>query len=68
MAKVYLHELKSKKQLRKIDCKPVVSAGFTDDQEKEFTITFDRENGKCVDLSIFFGSSKPQIYVSEEYS
>ena len=69
MAKVYLHELKSKKQLRKINCKPVISAGFADDQEKEYTITFDcGENGKMVDLSIFFGSSQPKIYVSDEYS
>lgn len=68
MSNVYLHELKSKKQLRKINCKPINSAGFADDQEKEFTITFDCENGEMVDLSIFFGSSKPKIYVSDEYS
>lgn len=68
MTKVYLHELTNRKQLREINCKPVISAGFTDDQYKEYTITFDCENGKMVDLSIFFGSSQPKIYVSDEYS
>lgn len=67
MSRVLLKPLKSRKQLRKIAFKDVVSAGFTSDDEKYFTITFSTENGTKVDLSVVFETRTPRTYISEEY-
>ena len=42
MSRIILKPLRSRKQLRKISFKDVVSAGFTDDLEQFFTISFSR--------------------------
>jgi len=65
--KIFLKPLRSKKQLRKISFKDVVSAGFTDDTERFFTISFDAGNERKVDLSILFETRTPRIYISNEY-
>ena len=67
MSRVLLRPLKSRKQLRKIAFKDVVAAGFTDDSEKFFVITFNTENGTKVDLSVVFETRTPRTYISEEY-
>ena len=67
MSRVLLKPIKSRKQLRKIAFKDVISAGFTDDSEKFFVITFNTENGTKVDLSVVFETRTPRTYISEEY-
>ena len=67
MSKIILKPLRSKKQLRKISFKNVVSAGFTDDNEQFFTVTFDVESGVKQDLTIIFETRSPRLYISGEY-
>lgn len=67
MSKIILKPLKSKKQLRKISFKDVVFAGFTDDNEQFFTISFDVGNGKRADLTVAFETRSPRVYISEAY-
>ena len=67
MSRIILKPLRSKKQLRKIAFKDVVSAGFTDDSEKYFTITFNTESGTKVDLVVICETRTPRTYISEEY-
>lgn len=67
MNRIVMKPLRSKKQLRKIAFKDVISAGFTDDGEKFFVITFNTENGTKVDLSVVFETRTPRTYISEEY-
>ena len=67
MSRVLLRPIKSRKQLRKIAFKDVISAGFTDDSEKFFVITFNTENGTKVDLSVVFFLFLQRTYISEEY-
>ena len=67
MSRVLLRPIKSRKQLRKIAFKDVVAAGFTDDSEKYFTITFNTENGTKVDLSVVFETRTPRTYIYQEY-
>lgn len=66
--RIYLEALKSKKQLRKISFADVVRGGFTDEEEKFFTLTFNVGNGKKVDLSIIFETRTPTVFISNEYS
>lgn len=68
MSRVLLRPIKSRKQLRKIAFKDVISAGFTDDSEKYFTITFNTENGTKVDLSVVFETRTPRVYLSDSYT
>lgn len=68
MGRIILKPLRSKKQLRKISFKDVVSAGFTDDTEQFFTISFNVENGARQDLTVAFETRSPRVYISEEYS
>ena len=67
MSKIILKPLKSRKQLRKISFKDVISAGFTDDTEQFFTISFDIGNGVRQDLTVIFETRSPRIYISGEY-
>ena len=67
MSKIILKPLKSRKQLRKISFKDVISAGFTDDIEQFFTISFDIGNGVRQDLTVIFETRSPRIYISGEY-
>lgn len=68
MSRVLLKPLKSRKQLRKIAFKDVVSAGFTSDDEKYFTFTFNIENGTKQDLTISFETRTPRVYLSDSYT
>lgn len=65
--KILLKPLRSKKQLRKISFAEVIRGGFTDDEERFFTLTFDVGNEKKVDLSILFETRTPRVYISNEY-
>ena len=67
MSKIILKPLRSRKQLRKISFKDVTSAGFTDDNEQFFTVTFDVESGIKQDLTIIFEARTPRLYLSNEY-
>ncbi len=66
--KIFLKPLKNKKQLRKISFKDVISAGFIDDTERFFTISFDAGNGVRQDLMVTFETRSPRVYISDEYS
>ena len=68
MNRIVMKPLRSKKQLRKIAFKDVISAGFTDDSEKFFVITFNTENGTKVDLSVVFETRTPRVYLSDSYT
>ena len=67
MSKIILRPLRSRKQMRKISFKDVMSAGFTDDNEQFFTITFDVGSGVKQDLTIIFETRSPRLYISGEY-
>ncbi|MCM1223381.1 MAG: hypothetical protein NC548_53930 [Lachnospiraceae bacterium] len=67
MSKIILKPLRSRKQLRKVSFKDVISAGHTDDAERFFTISFDVGNGVKQDLTIAFETRSPRVYISEEY-
>ena len=67
MQRVFFNQLRSKKQLQKVDCEKVVTAGFTDDNEKCFEIRFDIGGDERVDLSIVFEKETPEIYISSPY-
>lgn len=67
MSKIILKPLKSKKQLRTISFKNVISAGFVDENEQFFTIGFDLGSGKKEDVTISFETRSPKIYISGEY-
>lgn len=68
MNRIVMKPIKSRKQLRKIAFKDVVAAGFTDDSEKFFVITFNTENGTKVDLSVVFETRTPRVYLSDSYT
>ena len=68
MNRIVMKPLRSKKQLRKIAFKDVEAAGFTDDSEKFFVITFNTENGTKVDLSVVFETRTPRVYLSDSYT
>lgn len=67
MGKIILKPLKSKKQLRTISFQNVVSAGFVDENEQFFTISFDVGNGEKQDLIIIFETRSPRLYLSGKY-
>lgn len=67
MGRIILKPLRSKKQLRKISFRDVISAGFTDDTEQFFTISFDMGNGTRQDLTVAFETRSPRVYISEDY-
>ena len=67
MSKIILKPLKSKKQLRTISFQNVVSAGFVDENEQFFTISFDVDNGERQDLTIIFETRSPRLYLSGKY-
>lgn len=67
MKKIILKPLKSRKQLRAVSFKNVLSAGHTDDAETYFTITFDIGNGKRQDVTIAFETRSPRVFISETY-
>lgn len=67
MTRVFLHALKSYKQLKKCSYERVVSAGFVDEKENFFEVTFDIGNGKRQDLVIVFETRTPRIYISDLY-
>lgn len=64
---VIFSSLKRKSQLKPIDGKKVISAGFTDDSEKEFQIVFDIGKGRRKDISIIFLTRYPRFYISKAY-
>ena len=68
MNRIVMKPLRSKKQLRKIAFRNVISAGFSDDTERFFIITFDTENGEKIDLSVVFETRTPRVYVSDSYT
>lgn len=53
--------------MKKISFADVVRGGFTDEEEKFFTLTFDIGNGRKVDLSIVFEAKTPRVYISNGY-
>ena len=67
MSRIILKPLRSKKQLRKVSFKDVVSAGFTDDTEQFFFIFFNVGNGARQDLTVAFEARSPRVYLSGEY-
>lgn len=67
MKRVILKPLKSRKQLRNLSFQNVLCAGFTNDSEEYFTITFATENGKKQDLSVVFETRTPRIFISDIY-
>ena len=67
MSKIILKPLRGRKQLRKISFKDVVSAGFTDDLEQFFTISFSVGDGAKQDLTVAFETRSPRVYLSNEY-
>lgn len=67
MSRIILKPLRSRKQLRKISFKDVISAGFTDDTEQFFTISFDVGNGARQDLTVVFETRSPRVYLIGEY-
>lgn len=67
MSRIILKPLRSRKQLRKISFKDVISAGFTDDTEQFFTISFDVGNKARQDLTVVFETRSPRVYLSGEY-
>ena len=67
MSRIILKPLRSKKQLRKVSFKDAVSAGFTDDTEQFFTISFNVGNGARQDLTVAFEARSPRVYLSGEY-
>ena len=68
MNRIVMKPLRSKKQLRKIAFNDVISAGFTSDDEKYFTITFNTENGTKQDLTISFETRTARVYLSDSYT
>ena len=68
MSRIVMKPLRSKKQLRKIAFKDVISAGFTSDDEKYFTIIFDTKAGTKQDLTISFETRTPRVYLSDSYT
>ena len=68
MSRVLLKPIKSRKQLRKIAFEDVISAGFTSDDEKYFSITFDTKAGTKQDLTISFETRTPRVYLSDSYT
>ena len=66
--KSYFNPLRSKKQLKAISSKRVVSAGYADESEKMFTISFDVGDQNRRDLTILFESRTPRIYLSDVYA
>ena len=66
--KIYFNPLRSKKQLKLISSKRVVSAGYADESEKMFTISFDVGGQNRRDLTILFDSRTPRIYLSDVYA
>lgn len=68
MKRVLLKPVKSRKQLRKISFQKVLSAGFVDEDEKYFIITFATGNGTKQDLSIAFETRTPRIFISDTYN
>lgn len=68
MIKVVLKQLRSRKQLREIECQKVVSASFEDEKEKYFTITFQSDDGKLRDLQIVFETRSPRVFISNSYT
>lgn len=66
--RIVLKQLKSKKQLRKVSFRKVVSAGFTSDDERYFTITFDCGEGTMQDLTIAFETRTPRAFISDIYT
>lgn len=67
MTRVFLNSLKSKKQLKNLVAKNVVSVDFEDEKLKHFTITFDVGGSKLQDLTIIFETRTPRIFVSDPY-
>lgn len=67
MIRVNLRTLKSRRQLAPVDYKKVISAGFADENCEQFCITFDVGNGNLRDLSIFFETRTPHIFISDVY-
>lgn len=68
MNRIVMKPIRSKKQLRKVAFKDVISAGFTSDDEKYFTITFDTKAGTKQDLTISFETRTPRVYLSDGYT
>lgn len=68
MTRVFLNTLKSKKQLRNLSHQKIIHAGFGDDKERFFEISFETESGNMQDLTISFESRTPKIYVSDPYT
>lgn len=66
--KIYFNPLRSKKQLKAISLKRVVAAGYTDESEKMFVISFDVGGQNRRDLTILFESRTPRIYLSDVYA
>ena len=67
MSKIILKPLRSRKQLRNVSFKDVESAGFTDEDEQFFTISFNMGNGLKQDLTVIFETRSPRLYISGEY-
>lgn len=63
MQKVILKGLRSKRQLTAIANKLVSCAGFADDEEKNFEITFDCGNGRKRDFVIFWNQKSTYLYL-----
>lgn len=67
MSRIILKPLKSKKQLRRISFKKVISAGFVDESEQFFTVSFDVGDGTKQDLTVIFETRTPHVLLSEPY-
>lgn len=67
MIRVNYRTLKSRRQLLPIDRKKVVSAGFEDEACERFCVTFDTGNGSYRDLTVFFETRSPHVFISDAY-
>lgn len=67
ITRVFYNQLKKRKQLKLLSFKKVLSAGFQDENNKQFVIEFDMENGQKKDLMILFEKGKPEVFISDSY-
>ena len=67
MKRINFKRLLSAKQLKDVSCEKVISAGFEDEEEKWFCITFQLDDGRKKDLAIIFDREKMEVCVSEKY-
>lgn len=67
ITRIFYNQLKKRKQLKALRFKKVLSAGFQDENNKQFVIEFDIGNGQKKDLMILFEKENPEVFISDPY-